>query len=70
MLYCDLCRSYVDLSSRHCRSCARCVQQFDHHCMWINNCVGGKNYRMFLVMIGASFVSMLVYIVGVGMLWG
>ena len=29
----------------------RCVADFDHHCIWINNCVGGKNYKMFFRMI-------------------
>lgn len=70
MLYCDICRSYVNVSSRHCRACVRCVENFDHHCMWINNCVGGKNYRLFIVMISATFTSMVIYIASVGMLWG
>jgi hypothetical protein len=28
--------------------CNRCTQNFDHHCKYLNNCVGGKNYELFL----------------------
>ncbi|KAK3036607.1 hypothetical protein RJ639_031672, partial [Escallonia herrerae] len=51
--------------SKHCRSCDKCVDGFDHHCRWLNNCVGRKNYITFISLMAIS-VIWLVIEVGVG----
>ncbi|CAD8074207.1 unnamed protein product [Paramecium primaurelia] len=35
--------------SKHCEFCKKCVVVYDHHCPWINNCVGAKNLIYFYV---------------------
>jgi palmitoyltransferase len=49
---CKICRTHVLQHSRHCGKCNRCVNGFDHHCKWLNNCIGQRNYRTFVVLIG------------------
>ena len=34
--------------AHHCRECKACVFKMDHHCPWINNCVGHRNMKYFL----------------------
>lgn len=49
--FCALCGTPVQDQSKHCMVCYRCVDKFDHHCTWVNNCIGSKNYRDFFKMI-------------------
>jgi len=46
----------VTETAKHCGACNRCVNNFDHHCRWLNNCVGKANYKWFFKLIVLVFL--------------
>ncbi|KAL4288483.1 hypothetical protein HN51_056043 [Arachis hypogaea] len=66
---CDKCYGYKPPRTHHCRVCKKCVLKMDHHCLWINNCVGYWNYKAFFVFTSyatlASIHSMILFICSV-----
>jgi len=41
----------------------RCVINFDHHCKWLNNCIGEKNYHAFFRLIIVVDLESSVFII-------
>jgi len=55
---CKWCVKYKPDRCHHCRVCRTCVLKMDHHCPWINNCVGFGNYKYFLLLIMYCTISL------------
>ena len=49
------------LRSKHCSSCDICVDRMDHHCVWINNCVGSGNQRMFNIFCICQTIALAIF---------
>jgi len=62
---CVVCRITREMRSHHCKECGRCVRRLDHHCPWIDNCVGIGNQRTFYCFIVLLLGTILGFYYGV-----
>ena len=47
------------MRSKHCEDCKKCVRRYDHHCPWLETCVGEKNHKYFWMFLGLMSILIL-----------
>lgn len=52
-----LCFPAKAVKSHYCASCKKYVLGMDHHCTWLNTCVGTKNYVPFFLLINCGNIQ-------------
>ncbi|PWY97808.1 hypothetical protein BCV70DRAFT_202561 [Testicularia cyperi] len=60
--WCETCGTYRPPRTSHCRVCDNCVENIDHHCTFLNTCIGRRNYVPFIAFLTATILSAVMII--------
>lgn len=61
--WCRKCKQFKPARAHHCQVCGRCSLELDHHCPWVNRCVGLKNRKFFFLFLVYTLLAS-IYTIG------
>ena len=44
------------MRTKHCEDCGKCVRKYDHHCPWLEACIGERNHKFFWMFLLSTAV--------------
>ncbi|GFS67871.1 palmitoyltransferase ZDHHC16 [Trichonephila clavipes] len=60
---CKRCIAPKPPRTHHCIVCNCCILKMDHHCPWLNNCVGHFNHRYFFMFCAYAWIGVVFVII-------
>ena len=60
---CSKCKIIKKFGTKHCIVCDSCVEDFDHHCFWINKCINSKIIPEFIIFLLITLLSLIINLV-------
>ena len=60
--FCEACLIVQAVPAKHCKLCEHCCLKFDHHCLFVNKCVGLKNHRTFIKFLFSTICCVLFFL--------
>ena len=57
--YCPYCKCQKNIKVKHCHICKKCINGFDHHCNWIDNCIGENNVGRFIFFVLMIIINLI-----------
>lgn len=58
-----VCMKATQARDRYCRICGKTVPGLDHHCTWLNTCIGRRNYWAFYILATAGIAQYVLHVV-------
>lgn len=55
-----VCFRPLEVKARYCGNCRKLVYGLDHHCTWLNTCVGRRNYVPFFTLVVAGTIQLII----------
>jgi palmitoyltransferase len=65
--FCKHCKVPKPPRTHHCHICGKCVLKMDHHCPWINSCVGHYNHRYFFLFLLYLWIACIYGCITIGL---
>lgn len=60
---CMQCTTLRPYRTHHCHTCKFCVLSMDHHCPWVNNCIGHYTAKPFILFLTYTLISSILLLV-------